>query len=865
MSEVMILSLAEMIREIERPEYSCVSFDVFDTLVSRTLEHPEDLFFLMNPQIFSLSEGLVLDFHEHRRRAEGSARERSEKEEISLEAIYAQLREDLFLPAGLVEKMQQLEISAEIKACRARPSGRLLWEAARKSGKRIICISDMYLPEEVVARILRKADYDGMEALFVSSSHGVTKQSGKLFGLALQKLELDAGKLLHIGDNPHADGEAAQKAGITALPLPRSISNAARHPLYAPLLRGTAAKAHSPVKGLLAERLFDRPGSQDDPSLFQGSRFNLGYACLGPMITGFALWLAREAKVANISRLYFLAREGWILQQAYEILAPYGKFGIPSSYFYSSRRALFCAFLHKAEDIRRVIDMTAFFDSLPPAELLQLYFDVACSTDEPVSYKNIPVPERKKCFTELCLGHAPAILRRAEEERALYLNYARRQGLDAETKPGIVDSGTSGTSQWGLALLLDRVLAGFYFFSGDRLLQFSDSVGSVTAYSKNFTHMEPPDAPLTRLHIVLSETLMGHSEPSLRCFARNRGGKPIPIFFDMFPPADEKRRIVFTREVQEGALSFVRDFAESLGDGVTQAHIDPEFAQAVFRSMVSGPPVPEDATLWLGQYFESVGTGMRSIPLTYTTRQGKVFLWCAPGSTSPGTLDARAANFTALLKQRHGEPFDPSLKKGVPGFPALRLPELVSSPAEYAAVSESLSAVMHKQLEHVLGTKAFAGLLAEEGCADNPTVLASLYTQSVRERYCAYLRKKSEELADKDILFFGCGAAYERYKDLFRHSRPQCMLLTISMPGGTPKTVDGLPVLHPRDVLGKGEFLPLVLFARAEHSGLMLDFLTREYPEYEGDLTVTCLLLPEEFDPLNEAVTLQYEGRKRDG
>ncbi|XBY08251.1 hypothetical protein ABR759_00865 [Escherichia coli] len=69
------------------------------------------------------------------------------------------------------------------------------------------------------------------------------------------------------------------------------------------------------LAGLTAAKLFDT----ENPNLekkthFQGQPFNLGYAGLGPLILGYMLWLGRNAKKDNISKLYFLAREGWLLK-----------------------------------------------------------------------------------------------------------------------------------------------------------------------------------------------------------------------------------------------------------------------------------------------------------------------------------------------------------------------------------------------------------------------------------------------------------------------------------------------------------------------------------------------------------------------
>jgi hypothetical protein len=441
------------------------------------------------------------------------------------------------------------------------------------------------------------------------------------------------------------------------------------------------------------------------------------------------------------------------------------------------------------------------------------------------------------------MSQAEAILRQAEEERRNYLAYMDQVGLNKESNPALVDSNGRGSSQWGLGTLLNRKLSGYYFFSGDRFLQLLDSVGSVNAYIKNLAFTESPDMPPLYEYIFHAEILMGHSEASLRHFTRDDNGTVAPVFCDMFLQSDENAaRIDFAREVQTGALAFVRGFAERLGRDVRYAHIDPEFSLAVFHSMI-GVSVPEDAALWLDQYGESVFNGMRPLPLAYVNLCNKARLtrrlWGAP---SP--LNVSAGNFSVALEHWHEGPFDPSLKKPLPAWPALKLPEVISSPEEYAVVGNVLLSTTHKHMEHVLGRETYAAFRQKSGHEDSPAFLASLYTKIVTERHHEQLQKKAEALAGKPVYYFGCGAAYEYYKGLFQRCLPQCMLLTMPIPGGTPASVDGLPIRHPRDVLGKGERLPMILFVKLEYSGSMLDGLAREYPEYEGDLIVPCVLLP---------------------
>lgn len=57
-----------------------------------------------------------------------------------------------------------------------------------KNGKQIIIITDIYLPEKFIKRVLKKVGIDSWRCLFVSSTSGKTKNDGSLYDLALKEL-----------------------------------------------------------------------------------------------------------------------------------------------------------------------------------------------------------------------------------------------------------------------------------------------------------------------------------------------------------------------------------------------------------------------------------------------------------------------------------------------------------------------------------------------------------------------------------------------------------------------------------------------------------------------------------------------------
>ena len=193
-----------MLENVKKHINSCdvISFDVFDTLLFRKIPHPQDLFYLIE-QKYGL-EG----FKKKRIKAEIVAREKSKTGEVNIEDIYT------YLPG--FDKL--VEIYEEEKVLFANPDMITIYKLAKASEKKIICISDMYLPKDIVYSFLSKQGFDAIDEIFVSCDYQKTKADGSLYDIVSQSLQVNKReKILHIGDNFHSDVKRAKLKGLKAL------------------------------------------------------------------------------------------------------------------------------------------------------------------------------------------------------------------------------------------------------------------------------------------------------------------------------------------------------------------------------------------------------------------------------------------------------------------------------------------------------------------------------------------------------------------------------------------------------------------------------------------------------------------------
>lgn len=199
------------IRDIEKSilQSDVVSFDLFDTLISRKGGNPESIFTIMildHPDIFGNNDGSV--FLKNRIFAEKKLRKKYNKE-ITIEQIYQEIKKKN-IPYDINE-LEKIEINTEIASSRVNDIGKRLYNFAVQNNKYIIITSDMYLPLGVIEKILLENEYEEWSDIYLSSDKGCRKWNG-LFDIVSE--DFKGKRVLHIGDDVKNDFGAARKSGI---------------------------------------------------------------------------------------------------------------------------------------------------------------------------------------------------------------------------------------------------------------------------------------------------------------------------------------------------------------------------------------------------------------------------------------------------------------------------------------------------------------------------------------------------------------------------------------------------------------------------------------------------------------------------
>lgn len=86
------------------------------------------------------------------------------------------------------------------------------------------------------------------------------------------------------------------------------------------------------------------------------------YGALGMYMFSHAVWLAKEMQRGSFERIVFIARDGYWVKRAYDVVAPALGVHVPSDYVRISRKAAFPLHFHQPEDLAQMpewVDVTA--------------------------------------------------------------------------------------------------------------------------------------------------------------------------------------------------------------------------------------------------------------------------------------------------------------------------------------------------------------------------------------------------------------------------------------------------------------------------------------------------------------------------
>lgn len=491
------LTEQELLEKIER--YNIISFDIFDTLLMRRALMPEDVFTIVGER--AITEGIELpDFKNIRIRAQ------LENGLINpdIYEVYDSLQNLTHITDDQRKRLLALEIETEKKVLIPRQKMVYILKEALRRGKKVILVSDMYIPGSILKDILLDNGINGYESLYVSCDFKMLKLEG-LFGKLIGNKEE---KILHIGDSLVNDGVCAEMLGLDYCLIPSALE----------LLRFTKwKKCENELKGINDRSLLGMCISRifNDPFVLAGNRNSFlcknvgdfGYTVLGTIIVSFLEWMFGRLKNKEIDKILFVSRDGFIVKKLYDYAVKSRNMILPESvYFYTSRKVAMTSDMDNETVINLLIEISK---DLSPDEMMKNVFGLAeedvlpCNAEDYVS-SNL-----------YAWRHAEKIFRKSKSVKKNYYRYMGMEGIKVGTKYAFIDFVSAGTCQKSLLRYVPFELSGLYFAWKSDVDEGQYDIESF--YSKDDAYFID--------NYKLLEIFMTSEEPSLADFDEN--GRPI--------------------------------------------------------------------------------------------------------------------------------------------------------------------------------------------------------------------------------------------------------------------------------------------------------------------------------------------------
>ncbi len=565
-----------------------ISFDIFDTLITRRLSDPSVVFDVVEYR-FTKNETAAVSLIKERMDTAGKILNsyKGTRDDISIDEIYNSMP---FYRNATIEK------DTEVQMCVPHPLGLKLYQYARQKNKRIYIASDMYLDQGTIESILVKCGITHWDELFLSSTIGKKKDTGKLFPHLLTKakhLGMEPIDILHIGDNWVGDIYKAKKAGIKAIRF--SPIYEANHKLF-PL--DEEIKAGLSQIGRIWNAFCTQATKlwhENNCSLAKDFYIKLGFELTGPFATMMALYAKELSDNLGVKKIIFMARDGRIIKKAFDSLFEdklvSGHYD--SCYLHLSRATIIPATFDNplsSNDIYFLIEglhlaqkpLSYFLEKAG----LDLSNKFVCSVVERYfeSYSLVPDWDDLELLSKMFFELSAHIYDCNKQKRDALKRYLEQNKVLEQDKVLIVDVGwllniQSRLDKFIKSLGKEVQVIGCYVGSRERINK------SLTHSSLLFSNGEPCHyAQFFEKNTTLFELLFSAPEPSASSLTiGDKSGKAQVLFKKL--PSPLSTEFMVAQKIQMGAEAFFKMFIDARNDFFPE-QISKDYFYHLFKTLV---------------------------------------------------------------------------------------------------------------------------------------------------------------------------------------------------------------------------------------------------------------------------------------
>lgn len=582
-----------------------IIFDIFDTLLTRPLLHPEKTKNIVAKRIGGEVGKLYLEL---RATAESNARQKAGRD-IGMGAIFTELAMLSGLSSATIQRLRDLEEIIELEMVAPRPEVINLLQIAIRCGKQVVLASDMYLPKSVIEKMLHRNGINEWHEFYLSCETGLRKDTGDFYRKLLSQENISPDAILIIGDNEHSDVQIPSDLGIRkCFHVMRPVELARALPRLGSLIEHTADSDDIDTQltlGTIVQKNFHPISFPEfNPSDFASpTPRSIGFTIAGPLILSFVQWLIKRAAADEIQRLYFLSREGQIIKNVYDHWTCNMENHVPSEYLVLSRRAVSVATISNLEDIFQIARIQSSPNHL--SEFLNERYGLKLSHDDYeqlikqglwsrnklVSIENENIEYLKPVLQAL----EERILKNTRNECPGLLAYVNSLNLNSHSKSAIVDIGYSATIQGYLNRLIPPPIHGYYMMTTERAQKIALQYDAIV--EGYFAHYINPKVkcPSIFANSFLLEKLLSSDDAQIVCYQQVESGEIMP----QFRPLDDKEiQAAPTRaEIKRGILDFVDQSITIRDKIIRDFKVPQETAVTLFDEFIKNPSPSEKRIL----------------------------------------------------------------------------------------------------------------------------------------------------------------------------------------------------------------------------------------------------------------------------
>ena len=279
--------------------------------------------------------------------------------------------------------------------------------------------------------------------------------------------------------------------------------------------------------------------------------YEFGNIAFGPILLSFSKWLLNSLKEKKINKVYFFARDGFVMKQAFDIIND--DENIKSYYFYASRRSIIVPSLWTLNSYDEIFDSIAFSEKITLKSFLKkiglddLKIEYVCENYGIEDNKTYSIQEIRK-NSDFMSNIFPLVVENSKKEWESFKSYI--SSIDFKDKVAIVDIGWNGTMQRAIEKLLPEVDINGYYMCLVPKAEIYDPK-KYHGFISDCTHDEEL---YNKLYFFISifEFMFLAQHGSVKRFADS--SKMVELYEYEYENTEEKE---YAQKLQSGAIQFV--------------------------------------------------------------------------------------------------------------------------------------------------------------------------------------------------------------------------------------------------------------------------------------------------------------------